>query len=189
MNYQKLLQQMIGVTLAMLLLVGCDTPPTTLVSEAPAATSTSVPSVATPTPTPLPPTATLTPVLPARTSEPPTATPTQAFTLATSAEEIVGTWHKTTGAGYIRFYEDGAFHQARALDNLDSKPFAICEFRFEGTQMLIKEISVSGVPPCGDAIGIYEVRLLEGGKLQIVSIEDKCSPRRGDTATVYEPVR
>jgi len=120
---------------------------------------------------------------------PPTATPTQAFTLATSAEEIAGTWHKTIGAGYIRFYEDGAFHQARALDNLDSKPFAICEFRFEGTRMFTKEISVSGVPPCGDTIGIYEVRLLEGGKIQIVSIEDKCSPRRGDTATVYEPVR
>jgi hypothetical protein len=147
MNYQKLLQQMIGVTLAMLLLVGCDTPPTTLVSEAPAAT------------------------------------------LATSAEEIVGTWHKTIGAGYIRFYEDGAFHQARALDNLDSKPFAICEFRFEGTRMFTKEISVSGVPSCGDAIGIYEVRLLEDDKIQIASIEDKCSPRRSDTATVYEPVR
>jgi hypothetical protein len=189
MSYQKLLQRTIGVTLAMLLLIGCDTTPTTLVSEAPAATSTPVPSVATPTPTPLPPTATPTPVPPARTPEPPTATPTQAFILATSAEEIVGTWQKTIGAGYIRFYEDGAFHQARALDNLDSKPFAICEFRFEGTQMLIKEISVSGVPSCGEPIGIYEVRLLEGGKIQIVSIKDKCSPRRGDTATVYEPVR
>lgn len=109
--------------------------------------------------------------------------------LATSAEEIVGTWQKTIGAGYIRFYEDGTFHQARAPGDLDSKPFAICEFRFEGTQMFTKEISVSGVPSCGDTPGINEVQLLEGEKMEIVSIEDKCVHRRRDTATVYEPVR
>ncbi len=54
--------------------------------------------------------------------------------------------------------------------------------------MFIKELSVSGVPSCGDTIAIYEVRLLEGGKIQIVSIEDKCSPRRGDIAGKYKPV-
>lgn len=54
--------------------------------------------------------------------------------------------------------------------------------------MFIKEISVSGVPPCRDTPGIYEVRLLEGDKIQIVAIEDKCSPRRRDMAVEYEPV-
>ena len=126
---------------------------------------------------------------PTPTAAPPTSAPTQAFTLATSAEEIVGTWQKEIGVGYVRFYEDGTFHQARALGDLDSKPFAICEFRFEGTRMFTKELSVSGVPSCGDTPGIYEVQLLEGGRIEIVAIEDKCSHRRGDTATVYEPVR
>lgn len=139
------------------------------------------------TPTPLPPTATPTPVPPTRTPEPPTATPTPAFTLATSAEEIVGTWLEG-GAGYNRFYEDGTFHQAHALDDLDHQPYAISEFWFEGTQMFTKELSVSGVPSCGDTIGIYKVRWLEGGKIQIVSIEDNCSARRGDIAGRYKPV-
>jgi hypothetical protein len=49
MNRQKLLQQVIGVTLVMLLLVGCGAPAVTPVSEAPAATSSPVPSVATST--------------------------------------------------------------------------------------------------------------------------------------------
>jgi hypothetical protein len=55
--------------------------------------------------------------------------------------------------------------------------------------MFTKELSVSGVPSYGDTPGIYEVQLLEGGRIEIVTIEDKCSPRRRDTATVYEPVR
>ena len=52
MNHQKLLQQVIGVTLVMLLLVGCGTPTATSVSETPAAISTLAPSTATPTPMP-----------------------------------------------------------------------------------------------------------------------------------------
>ena len=68
MSYQKLLQQMIGVTLVMLLLVGCG---------APAATPTPAVIVVTtasqPTPTPVPPTAT--PVPPTATPAPPTPTP------------------------------------------------------------------------------------------------------------------
>jgi len=51
MSHQRVLQQVIGVTLVMLLLVGCNTPPATPVPEVPAATSTPVPSTATPVPT------------------------------------------------------------------------------------------------------------------------------------------
>lgn len=133
------------------------------------------------TPTPEPPTATPTPV-------PPTATATQAFTLATTAEEIVGTWLKG-GAYYIRFYEDGTFHQAHALDKLESQSYAISKFWFEGTQMFTEEISVSGVPSCGKKTGIYEIRLLEDDNIQISSIKDQCSPRAGDTSGEYQPVR
>lgn len=146
-------------------------PPTT----APTPTATTAPPTSAPTQAP--------------TAAPPTSAPTPAFTLATSAEEIAGPWKKTRGVGYIRFYEEGSFHQARALEDLDSHPFAICEIWFEGTQMFIGQCSVSGVPPCGDIIAIYEVRLLASGRIRIVSIEDSCSPRRHDTATEYEPVR
>jgi hypothetical protein len=110
------------------------------------------------------------------------------FSLATSLEELAGTWQKTIGAGCIRFDEDGTFRQARRRDALDDSPFAICETSFEGTQLLVGQCTVSGVPPCGDATAVYEVRLLESGGIEIVAIEDDCSPRRLDTATVYDPV-
>ena len=94
MSCQKLLQQMVGMTLVMLLLVGCGAPAATPVSEAPAATATPVPPTATPTPvpptptpTPVPPTATPTPVPPTATPTPvpPTATPTPVPTPAVIA--------------------------------------------------------------------------------------------------------
>jgi hypothetical protein len=111
------------------------------------------------------------------------------FSLATSVEEIAGTWRKTAGVGYIRFYEDGIWRQARTLDALDGRPFAICEIWFEGTQLSVGQCTVFGVPPCGDAIAIYEARLLQGGGLHLVAIKDSCRPRKLDTATTYEAVR
>jgi hypothetical protein len=133
-------------------------------------------------PTPIPPTPTPTP-------EPPTATPTQVFTLATSAEEIVGTWQAHAGRYYIRFDEDETFRQAHALDELDSQPYAISSYQFEGTKMVIREVSISGVPTCGKKIGSYEIRLLESGNIRIVAIEDQCEQRAGDVAREYGPVR
>ena len=55
--------------------------------------------------------------------------------------------------------------------------------------MVITEVSVSGVPSCGKKIGRYEIQLLENGNIQIVTINEQCPPRAGDTAGVYEPVR
>ena len=134
---------------------------------------------ATATPTPVPPTST-------PTEKPATATPTQAFTQATSAEEIVGTWF--VGSYYIRFDKDETFRQAHALDKLDSQPYAISSYHFEGMEMVTTEISVSGVPSCGKKIGRYEIRLLESGNIRIVVIKDQCPPRAGDVAGEYEPV-
>ena len=70
MSYKKSLQHMIGVTLVMLLLVGCGAPAATPVPP----TATPVPPTATPTPEL--PTSTFTPIPPTPTSVPPTATPT-----------------------------------------------------------------------------------------------------------------
>ena len=179
MNGKRIFQKVMGAMLILLLLVGCG---------APAAVPTSAPPTV--TYTPIPPTATLTPVPPTATptTEPPTATPTQAYTLVTSADEIPGTWARA-GVFYIRFDSDGTFRQAHALDQLESQPYAILSYQFEGTEMVTVEVSVSGVPSCGKKIGRYEIQLLESGNIQIVAIEDQCPPRAGDTAGVYEPVR
>lgn len=181
MKRQKLSQRLIEVMLITLLLVGCGAPAVTPVS--PTATPTTVPLTATsvpPTLTPVPLTATRTPI-------PRTATPTEAFTLATSAENIVGTW--VVGSYFIRFDKDGTFRQARALDELASHPYAITSYQFEDTKMVIKEVSVSGVPTCGKKIGNYEIQLLKSGNIRIVPIKDECKPRARDIAGEYEPVR
>ena len=122
---------------------------------------------------------------------PPTANPSQAFTLAASAEEIGGTWQRdrVEGALYIRFDEDGTFREAYALNELDSQPFSINSYQFEGTRMVTTQVSVSGVPSCGESIGSYEIRLLESDNIQIVAIEDQCTHRAGSVAGEYEPVR
>lgn len=178
MNRQKLLQQMMGAILITFLLIGCGSQPATPTSIPP--TATIKPLLATATLKPLPATATLTPKIP-------TATPTQAFTLASSAEEVIGTWAK--GNYYIRFDEDGTFRQAHSLNQLDSQPYAISSYQFEGLEMVTVGISVSGVPSCGDKVGTYEIRLFESGKIKIATIRDQCGPRAGDVAGEYEPVR
>jgi hypothetical protein len=157
MNRREFYQQVILAVLVTLLLAGCG-------------------GAASP-PTPIPPTATPTAV-------PPTPTPT--VRLATSIEEIAGAWEKISGAGYIRFNDDGTFDQARSLGGLDSRPFATCEFWLEGSQMTIGQCRVFGVPPCTNPTASYEIWLLEGNRIEIVAINDSCSPRRNDTATVYQ---
>jgi hypothetical protein len=138
---QKWIRQITGVTLAILLLLGCGAPPATPVSEAPAATTTLV-------------------------------------TRRTSVEEIVGTWQKTIGPGYIRFYEDCTFHEADAQESVDSQPLATNSYQFEGTEVVMKEVSVSGVPSCGESIGTYEIRLLESGSIRLVVLEDDAATER-----------
>jgi hypothetical protein len=54
--------------------------------------------------------------------------------------------------------------------------------------MSLKTIQVSGVPHCGDAIGIYEVRMYEGGRIRIKAIDDSCRGRKRDTATTFDRV-
>ena len=121
------------------------------------------------------------------TPGPPNAIPTQAITLATSTEEILGTWE--FGRTYIRFDRDGTFRQASSLSKLDSRPFAVSSYQFEGTTMMITEISVAGVPTCGEKTGSYEIQLLESGDIRIDAIQDECAPRAGDIAGEYEPLR
>ena len=101
----------------------------------------------------------------------------------------MGTWHNEAKGIYLRFYENGILHHSHSLDNLDYQSYAIDKVWFEGTQMFLKERAVFGVPSCGDTPGIYEVRLFPDGKIKIVKIKEECSPRAGDTALQYDPVR
>ncbi len=154
-----------------------------------AAPTTPIPPTNPPTAEPPRPVSTPEPTLtpaPSLTPKPPTATPTPAFTLATSAEEIFGTWH--AGSYYIRFDKDGTFRQADALEKLENSPYAINSYHFEGTKMVMTEVAVSGVPTCGKGTGSYEIRLLKSDKIRIVAIKDECAPRAGDIAGEYESV-
>ena len=89
MNHKKLLPQMIGLTLVMLLLVACGTPQPAATPTPKPATSTPVP----PTPTPIPPTPTLvpptpTPIPPTPTPVPPTPTPIPQAVASTLEEAL-----------------------------------------------------------------------------------------------------
>jgi len=187
MSSKDVIQKSVCWVMLVFFLVGCGTP---------LVTSTLLPVATTlPEPTDIPPEPTATQVEPSATPIPPTATPTvrsltatptHVFTLVTSAEEIVGTW---LGAAFcIRIYEDGTLNKAWSLDKLDSHPYAVSKFWFEGTQMFIEEITVSGAPSCGRKIGIYEIRLLENDNIQISSIKDQCSQRVNSTGGIYQPV-
>jgi hypothetical protein len=117
---------------------------------------------------------------------PPTETPRAEFTLATSAEEILGTWQK--GSYTIRFDDNGKCSQMGPY-RADGYPYAVNEFSFDGPRMSLKEISLyHALASCGSKVGVFEVRLLESGTIQIVAINDKCADRAGDVAGEYESV-
>jgi hypothetical protein len=117
---------------------------------------------------------------------PPTNIPEEAFRLATSIQDVVGIWH--VGSWHLRFYEDGILHIANtgSLEVLDKEPFTVSEISFEGTQMSINEIAESNYPSCKGLVGIYEVRLLSNGKMQLVRIHDECSPRNHSLELTFD---
>ncbi len=93
--------------------------------------------------------------------------------MASSAEDIAGTWHSTTDSGEMQFNEDGTLIFGPATVN----PHAV-EFRFEGTRLF--SVGIAPGSPCvlqGAETGIYEVELLENGNLMFTAIEDECALR------------
>jgi hypothetical protein len=103
--------------------------------------------------------------------------------LATSLEDVVGTWEGTIGGGgYIRIEEDGAFSKWQRCcldpDDLEDEPNVTAEVRFEGTRFFITETASDiGTGEICDNPGIYEVQLLADGHLKFVAIEDECERR------------
>ena len=94
--------------------------------------------------------------------------------LASSAEDIVGTWQSTVTSLVLQFNEDGTFRGEFS----DGSDF-IDEFRFEGTRLFLKDVGpTSGACQSqGAETGIYEVELLENGNLKFTVIEDDCQLR------------
>jgi hypothetical protein len=141
---------------AMSLLVSCATPP------------------ALPPPSPTP--------LPTVTQAPPT--PTFSVGVADAVEEILGVWGYP-GWAFMRFAGDGMLSQAATREELDTTPFAVCKFWFSGSQLLIKEVKVRGVPSCGATTGKYQVELLAPDRIRVIVVEDRCEARANELAGEY----
>ncbi len=89
--------------------------------------------------------------------------------MASSFEDIAGTWHSIISSAEIQFNEDGT-----ALSTGSSGSIFTSEFWFEGTQYFEQAEVQCDV---GNPIGIYEVELLENGNLKFTVIEDECATR------------
>jgi hypothetical protein len=130
---------------------------------------------------------------PAPTATPTPPAPTLAATavLATSADQIVGTWLGIGADGmYQRFNQDGTWQVARVLENLASKPDAELTFRFEGTQLILTEVKATGLPSCDpNNTATYQVELLPNGNIKFVRVKEPCIPRGRTTAREHQPVR
>ena len=113
----------------------------------------------------------------------------------TSADDILGAWHRTSGAQwYIAFHEDGTINGSAYLDAVvGGRGHDEWKYRFEGTQLVME--GTGGHCEASD-VGIFEVHVLENGNLRFLSIEDKCASRAGQLsgrpddgiAREYEPV-
>ena len=91
--------------------------------------------------------------------------------LASSAEDIVGTWKSSTSSQEVQFNEDGTTRY-----QFSSGTIGNAEFRFEGTRFF----DIASGHTCvqlGADTGIYEVELLENGNLKFTVIEDECPVR------------
>ena len=93
--------------------------------------------------------------------------------LASSAEDIPGTWKNNINSWEIQFYEDGTWRRELVDDHAHDG----AEFRFEGTRLILKTEQGGPCTREGEETGIYEVELLENGNLMFTVIEDECAIR------------
>lgn len=92
--------------------------------------------------------------------------------MASSAEDVAGTWQSTVDGLEVQFNEDGTL-----LAEIRSDHAHAGEFRFEGTRLFLKELEQGSVCVGGAETGIYEIELLENGNLKFTAIEDECATR------------
>jgi hypothetical protein len=171
--------------LIMIFLVSCTPAPST-------APPTQAPRPATDTPAPPIPSAT--PILhtPTETPIPPTATPTKKPTrtprLATSPEDILGTWLgiENRDGMYIRFNDDGTCQLATSLKSLNTQPNVRCTYSFEENHLIFTEVNTYNLPECGPTPAKYQVELLPTGQIDFIKVEDRCGPRVSTFVQVHE---
>ena len=168
----------VEITVVLLFLVGCSAPAATpappILTRVPP-TSTPVPS----TPTPVPPTP---------TTVPPTPTPPVS---STSAEKLIGAWQplsKSADAMFLQINSDGTCRQSSSLDGLTAVPEVECTYTFEGADLSMTAVKLTGVPACPSATGTYEVRLVADNQIELVATKDTCSPRKRSTVGAYQRV-
>ena len=100
--------------------------------------------------------------------------------LATSVEDIVGSWSPLPGELYYEFNGDGTYATGNVVGNGNRVPGVKGTLQFDGTRVTLLETENNGdrlFQPCGDTPGIYEVQLLAGDALQFIKIEDECVGR------------
>jgi hypothetical protein len=152
-------KRLVGLAAAFLVLAGCS----------PAATPT-------PTPEPAP-------------TERPTATLPAGARLATSLEDIAGTWvGLKSDRLYQRFNTDGTCYASVLLENLNTRPSVEGTCRFEGDVFVITDVKTTGLPSCGGTSGRYQVHLLANGNIIFTRVFETCAPRGRSTAMEHEPV-
>ncbi len=113
------------------------------------------------------------------------------FSAEVDAQDILGVWH-VLGLDfdfYHKFYDDGIFHAGDSPEMLDEQPLAIGEYWFNEGNLMMVELEVFEIPPCGEEPAVYAAELLDSGNLALTLIQDDCEPRIGSTAREYEPVR
>ncbi len=123
-----------------------------------------------------------------QTAEAPIATEKPILNLANSAEDILGTWSSLSME--LTFNENGI-----SLLQIGAGSPRESEFRFEGTRLIMKEVTNLRETCVTDGfeVGFYEVELLENGNLKFIVIEDECTRRvsvleGGIVKTDWEPV-
>ena len=119
---------------------------------------------------------------------PPTTTPP---VLVTSAETLIGNWKpvsNSSDAMFLRVNSDGTCRQSYSLDGLTSTAQVECTYTFEGGNLAMTAVKLNGVPACPSPTGKYEVRLVADNKIQLVAIEDTCTPRKNSTRGVYQRI-
>jgi hypothetical protein len=135
------------------------------------------------------PSATPTPTSAPESTERPTATLPAGARLATSLEDIAGTW---VGLGtdrlYQRFNLDGTHYASVSLENLNTKPAVEGTCAFEGDVLFITDVKVTGLPSCGGKPGSYQVHLLANGNIMFTRVFEHCAPRGRSTAMEHQPV-
>jgi hypothetical protein len=153
------LQRLVHLGAVILLVVGCT-------------------SGATPTPTP-----------PPEPTKRPTATLPAGARLATSLEDIAGTWvGTTTDRMYQRFKLDGTCYASVSLEKLNTEPAVESTCAFEGDVLVMTDVKVTGLPSCGGKPGRYQVHLLANGNIIFTRVFEHCAPRGRTTAQEHEPV-